>query len=64
MALRSLVCFLKVLSTKKNFKLKIFASHLYCTQKFHTLISRDYFIEIIFLIINKANKAPIISATI
>ena len=61
MALRSVVCFLKVLSTKIK---KIFVSQLYFTQKFHTLISRDYFIEIIFLIINKANKAPSISATI
>ena len=65
MALRSVICFLKVLSTKKNLnKKKLFVSQLYFTQKFHTLISRDYFIEIIFLIINKANKAPIISATI
>ena len=65
MALRSVVCFLKVLSTKIK---KIFVSQLYFTQKlhtkFHTLISQDYFFEIIFLITNKANKAPIISATI
>jgi hypothetical protein len=64
MALRSLIRFLKVLSIEKILNKKIFISHLCFTQKFHTLISRDYFIEIIFLIINKANKAPSISATI
>ena len=69
MALRSVIFFLKVLSTKKNLNKKNYLfhsciSHKNFTQKFHALISRDYFIEIIFLIINKANKAPSISAII
>ena len=64
MALRSVVCFLKVLSTKKILNKKNICFTVVFHTKFHTLISRDYFIEIIFLIINKANKAPSISATI
>ena len=55
MALRSVARFLKVLSTKKN---------ICFTVVFHVTVSQDYFFEIIFLITNKANKAPSISATI
>ena len=64
MVLRSLVCFLKVLSTKKNLNKK----NYFFAVVFHTTISRSYFtgffIEITFLITIKANKAPSISAII
>ena len=64
MALRSLICFLKVLSIKKNLNKKIICFTVVFHSKILHSYSQGYFVEIIFLIINKANKAPIISATI